>query len=131
MSEITIENIEWALKVGSIYGLGFVAIAGILSLIFYGTFFGIRSVLGLIDDVRKRWLPRVVDEHVSFVATTKEATTATREAVEKLAVSHGVSRDNHSKTHRALAYVVEALQSGDVCDEARDCLRRAIAELRD
>jgi hypothetical protein len=126
----TTDQIEWWLKTGSMYGLGFIAIAGFLALTFYGAFFGLRAVIRLVDSVRLIYLPQIVSGHLTFLEHTKVTTATTAQAVEKLTESYGASMDNHSKTHRALACIVKAQQEGDVCDEARKHLADAIRELQ-
>lgn len=125
----SIDQIEWYLKTASMYGLGFVAIAGFLFLAFYGTFFGLRAVIGLVQDIRQRWLPEVVSGHLTFLEHTKVTTAATRDAVTKLSESYGASMDNHGKTHRALEYIARAHQSGDISEKAKNHLDAAIREL--
>lgn len=126
----TIEQAEWFLKTGAIHGLGFIAIAGILWLIGYGSYRGINACIGVVIDIRTKWLPKLVDGHLTFLEHTKTSNARTSEAVEKLTDSYGASMDNHSKTHRALACIVQAQQQGDVCDEARKYLDDAIRELQ-
>lgn len=126
----TIEQAEWFLRTGSVYGLGFIAIAGILWLIFYGAFYGIRGVLNLVDDVRTKWLPKLVDGHLTFLEHTKVSNAAIEQAVTKLTDSYEASSGNHSKTHRALECMVKAQQAGEMCDEAKGYLDDAIRELK-
>jgi hypothetical protein len=126
----TLEQADWFLRTGSVYGLGFVAIAVILALIFYGAFFGIRACLNLIDDVRKIWLPQLVGGHLTFLEHTKVSNAATAQAVTKLTESYEASSGNHSKTHRALECLIKATQSGEICNEAREYLDEAIRELK-
>lgn len=125
----TIDQFEWFLKTGSIYGLGFLAIAGMLFLVFYGTFWGLKEVIGLIQDVREKHLPNVVNGHMGFISTSQSATVATSVAVAKLAEGHTTSGNNHDKTHRVLRHITLALSEGDVCEEAKAHLRDAIQEL--
>jgi hypothetical protein len=73
--------------------------------------------------------PKVVSGHMTFLETTKLATLKTADAVDKLTESHGVSQDNHSKTHKAVQCIALALQE-DCCDEARKHLDDAIKELK-
>lgn len=126
----TIEQVEWYLKTASTYGLGFIALALMLGLMAYGAYYIINSVIGLITDVRTIWMPKLVDGHLTFLEHAKTSNARTSEAVEKLTESNGASMDNHSKTHRALACIVQAQQQGDVCDEARKYLDDAIRELQ-
>lgn len=126
----TPENAEWFLRTGSIYGLGFIAIAGFLWLAFYGTFYILRETIHLVQDVRRKWLPDIVSGHQTFLEHTKVSNAATAQAVTKLTESYEASSDNHSKTHRAVKLIASALQYGDVCDEARKDLDEAIKELQ-
>jgi hypothetical protein len=127
---LSFEFWEWFLKTGAIYGLGFIVIAGGVALGLYFIYAIGRQAVALLSDLRTKWIPRVVDEHMGFVETVKTAAESTSSAVNKLTESHTVSFDNHTKTHRALECIVKAQQEGDVCEEARRHLDDAIRELK-
>ena len=126
----TPEQFEQFIKTAAVQGLGFVFLAGVVGLLLYGGLWGIRSLIRLVDSVRSVWLPKLVSGHLTFLEHTQVATAATSSAVERLTESYAISSDNHGKTHRALECIVKAQQVGEVCEEAREYLEKAIEELK-
>jgi UDP-N-acetyl-D-mannosaminuronate dehydrogenase len=123
------DQIEWWLKTGLIYGLGFISLAIGVALASYFFFRIGNAIVGFINDLRSKWVPKVVTGHIAMLTTTQTNSNRTAEAVEKLTESHTVSSDNHVKTHRAVQCIAKAMQE-DCCDEARKYLDDAIRELK-
>jgi hypothetical protein len=124
------DQIEWLLKTGSIYGLGFAALAVGVSMAFYFLWRIGLGVANFVDDVRTKWFPNVVTGHLAFLSRTQESNDATLAAVEKMTAGHAVSSDSHEKTHRALEYIARAQAEGDVCEDARAFLVEAVKILK-
>jgi hypothetical protein len=137
------DQIEWWLKTGSIYGLGFVLLAGLCFLALYGSFKATVLILGIIGDAKK-WIPKAVGAYLGFVEHVKSsnsqvaeasaqvatANTQVAEAVKAMTESHSISSDNHGRTHRALAYVAEAAKPDTTNQKAIELLDKALRELR-
>jgi hypothetical protein len=132
----TTDQLEWFLKTGSMYGLGFILVAGLVGLALYGTFQVTVIVIGIFRDAKK-WIPRAVAGYLGFVENIKttnaqqaEASEKVAEAVKGMTASHAVSTDNHGRTHRALAYVAEAAKVDTTNEQAQGLLDKALKELR-
>lgn len=122
-------QIEWWLKTGVVYGLGFILLAGIVVLILYAAWLLIRGT--------RYWLPRLLSGHMDFIENTKitnaciaDNSERTTKAVEVLTESYGVSSGNHGKTHRALEHLANAAKSHTTCDDVHEHIDKAIEELR-
>lgn len=123
------ETIEWWLKTGSVYGLGFVALAVLVGIVLWLLGFGTYHLLGILVAVKK-WLPQVVQGHLGFLTETRETNSRIATAVELLTETHTTSHGNHRKTHRALEHIVAAAKEGTTCEDVRGHLDKAVQELR-
>ena len=128
---MTPEQLEWWLKTGSIYGLGFIALAvGV----------GMAAVfcwkLGkIVLDWLRIWPTRIAERHVSLMSTLEDnsqtqtnASAKTADALEALTDSKA---SEHRRTRRALGHLTEAAKEATICKKVQAHLDRALDELRD
>ncbi len=125
----TVEQLEWFFKTGSVYGLGTVLLTGGVALSLWFLYRIGNGIAGLVDDIRRKWLPDIAGGHLDFLQTTAKNSDTTAKAVVKLSESTTLSTDNHGKTHRALHFIARAQQE-ECCDEAKQLLNDAIRELK-
>lgn len=129
--DIPTQGIEWWLKSGLIYGLGFIAIAGLLGIFLWAMGFGAKECVGILRAFRQ-WIPVMAKSHLEFVDTTKRNSERTATAVEKLTETHGVSTNHHRRTHRTMGKILEAAKHAAKhanMGEVHDLLEEAEREL--
>lgn len=105
--QITTESIEWWLKIGSMYGIGIVAVSAIIGIFLYVLTYGARGTVQIVFAVRD-WIPKLVGTHISYVEKQQATTERITLAVETLADNHGISGQNHTRTHRAIRGMIGA-----------------------
>lgn len=99
--------VEWWIKTGLIYGLGFVFAAAILGIFVVFVASISRKVVVMVDACRVE-IPRVAKAHLDFVQTTKENGYQITAAVQAIRETYSLSTINHERTHRALGQIVAA-----------------------
>jgi hypothetical protein len=127
MTHETLDAITRFLETAAARGIGLTFLA-LLGLLIVGGLW--MAVLGA-----RKWLPKLFEEHIDFLRTTKEATTQivginqqTASAIKTLTESKLVE---HRKTHRAMTTLSQAAKLATHDSDVHDLLDRAIDELRD
>lgn len=121
----TQEQVEWFLKTGAMYGLGFVLLAGFIAIILVVCWRTASSAISAASE----WGPKLLQAHVDFLEEVKVSNKRMADAVETIAHGGAASEDSHKKTHKALRHIAIARQSETATVEVKNELQKAIDAL--
>jgi hypothetical protein len=116
-------TVEWWLKTGSIYGLGFVVIAGGIAFAFWVAWLLVRGC--------RKWVPNVIGAHVGNVNANSEALRSLSTCYETLTDTQRVSEQRHEEDkQRTIVAMERTANTLDRIVDTNNAIQREVTEHR-